>query len=116
MDHSQAPLLEALEDYRRRDRYGFTPPAHRQGRATDPSVLKTLGAASFKSDLLAASGLDDRRSSNKYLQRAEQLMADAVGADQAFYDAYPKDADPDTSKPYVMWAGTPYRHLMVPVN
>ena len=39
-----------------------------------------------------------------------------VGADAAFYDAYPKDADPDTSKPYVMWAGTPYRHLMVPVK
>ena len=85
MDHSRAPLLEALEDYRRRDRYGFTPPAHRQGRATDPSVLKTLGIASFESDVLASSGLDDRRSSNKYLQRAEKLMADAVGADQAFF-------------------------------
>jgi hypothetical protein len=39
-----------------------------------------------------------------------------AGADDAFYNAYPKDADPDTSKPYVMWAGTPYRHLMVPVK
>ena len=39
-----------------------------------------------------------------------------AGADAAFYDAYPKDADPDTSRPYVMWAGTPYRHLMVPVK
>ncbi len=29
---------------------------------------------------------------------------------------YPADAVPDTSKPYVMWAGTPYRHLMVPVQ
>ncbi len=39
-----------------------------------------------------------------------------VGADAAFYDAYPKDADPDTSRPYVMWAFTPYQHLMVPVK
>lgn len=39
-----------------------------------------------------------------------------AGADAAFYDAYPKQADPDTSKPYVMWAGTPYQHLMVPVK
>ncbi len=39
-----------------------------------------------------------------------------VGADGAFYDAYPKQADPDTSRPYVMWAGTPYQHLMVPVK
>jgi hypothetical protein len=39
-----------------------------------------------------------------------------AGADAAFYDAYPKNADPDTSAPYVMWAGTPYQHLMVPVK
>ena len=29
---------------------------------------------------------------------------------------YPAEADPDTSMPYVMWAGTPYAHLMVPVE
>ena len=29
---------------------------------------------------------------------------------------YPADAKPDTSKPYVMWPGTPYQHLMVPVE
>lgn len=39
-----------------------------------------------------------------------------VGADQGFYDAYPKNADPDPSGPYVTWAVTPYRHLMVAVK
>ena len=39
-----------------------------------------------------------------------------VGADQAFYDMYPKSADPDTAMPYVMWPGTPYQHLMIPVK
>lgn len=39
-----------------------------------------------------------------------------AGADQAFLDQYPKGASPDTSVPYVMWAGTPYAHLMVPVK
>ena len=29
---------------------------------------------------------------------------------------YPTDAKPDTSRPYVMWSGTPYQHLMVPVE
>lgn len=29
---------------------------------------------------------------------------------------YPTDANPDTSKPYVMWPGTPYAHLMVPIQ
>src|SRR5258708_39657513 len=39
-----------------------------------------------------------------------------VGADAPFYDAYPKSADPDTSTPSAMWAGTPYQHLMPPVT
>lgn len=39
-----------------------------------------------------------------------------VGADASFYAQYPKLADPDTGAPYVMWAGTPYQHLMVPVK
>ncbi|MFN4144129.1 hypothetical protein [Aestuariivirga sp.] len=29
---------------------------------------------------------------------------------------YPDKADPDTSQPYVMWPGTPYAHLMIPVK
>ncbi len=39
-----------------------------------------------------------------------------VGADPGFYDMYPKNADPDTSAPYVMWSGTPYQHLMIPIK
>ena len=29
---------------------------------------------------------------------------------------YPSGRNPDTTKPYVMWAGTEYAHLMVPVR
>lgn len=29
---------------------------------------------------------------------------------------YPTDASPDTAKPYVMWHGTPYAHLMIPIK
>ena len=29
---------------------------------------------------------------------------------------YPTSADPDTTMPYVMWADTPYAHLMVPIK
>ena len=30
--------------------------------------------------------------------------------------AYPGGDKPDTSKPYVMFAGTPYAHIMMPVK
>jgi lysine decarboxylase len=85
MDQSAAPLLDALVDYRKCDRYGYTPPGHRQGRGTDDRVLTVLGREPFHDDLLASGGLDDRRTSNKYLKKAEDLMAEAVGADVAFF-------------------------------
>ncbi|SOX52659.1 ornithine decarboxylase [Mycobacterium ahvazicum] len=85
MDQSQAPLLDALADYHRKDRYGFTPPGHRQGAGTDERVLAVLGKEPFRADILATGGLDDRKASGKYLARAEELMADAVGADTAFF-------------------------------
>ncbi|OBK26663.1 aminotransferase class I/II-fold pyridoxal phosphate-dependent enzyme [Mycobacterium asiaticum] len=85
MDQSQAPLLDALRDYHDSDRYGFTPPGHRQGAGADPRVLAVLGREPFRNDVLASNGLDDRKSRGKFLARAEDLMADAVGADTAFF-------------------------------
>jgi arginine/lysine/ornithine decarboxylase len=85
MDQSRAPLVEALADYHATNRYGFTPPGHRQGRGVDPRVLDVLGAEPFRADVLASGGLDDRRTSGGYLSTAEDLMADAVGADVAWF-------------------------------
>ncbi len=39
-----------------------------------------------------------------------------VVGSQAALNGYPDAAEPDTSVPYVMWAGTPYAHLMIPVE
>src|ERR1700739_1604308 len=85
MDQSQAPLLDALVDYHRSNRYGFSPPGHRQGAGVDDRVLAVLGKDPFRNDLLATNGLDDRMARGKYLARAEDLMADAVGAEAAFF-------------------------------
>jgi arginine decarboxylase len=85
MDQSRAPLLEALAEYHQLGRYGFTPPGHRQGRGLDPRVRDVMGVEPFKDDVLASAGLDDRSSSSGYLMHAEELMADAVGAEHAFF-------------------------------
>src|SRR5215207_1557446 len=85
LDQNEAPILDALAEYHRLDRYGFTPPAHRQGRGTDARTLEILGAETFRNDVLSTAGLDDRKASNGYLQKAENLMAEAVGADKAFF-------------------------------
>jgi hypothetical protein len=49
-----------------------------------------------------------------WIRTGPHLMV--VGADAAFYEQYPRSADPDTGAPYVMWAGTPYQHLMAPIR
>jgi hypothetical protein len=51
---------------------------------------------------------------NHWIKTGPHVMI--VGADAGFYDMYPKNADPDTSIPYVMWGGTPYQHLMIPIK
>ncbi|TZF80698.1 hypothetical protein, partial [Cognatilysobacter lacus] len=51
---------------------------------------------------------------NHWVKTGPHVMI--VGADDAFYAPYPRGASPDTSVPYVMWAGTPYQHLMIPVR
>jgi hypothetical protein len=51
---------------------------------------------------------------NHWVKTGPHVMV--VGADDSFYAMYPKSADPDTTVPYVMWPGTPYRHLMIPIK
>ena len=51
---------------------------------------------------------------NHWVETGPHVMV--VGADAAFYDMCPKAADPDTAAPYVMWPGTLYQHLMIPVK
>ena len=49
---------------------------------------------------------------NDWVSTGPHLMI--VGSKEILV-GHPSGAKPDTSKPYVMWAGTPYAHLMVPV-
>jgi arginine/lysine/ornithine decarboxylase len=85
VDHSRAPVLEALQEFRRRGDTVFGPPAHKQGRGADPRVIDIVGAGVFASDVLSLNGLDDRRQSQGVVEQAQELMADAVGADHAFF-------------------------------
>lgn len=85
MDHSRAPVLEALAEYRDRGDVTYGPPGHKQGRGVDPRVLDLMGIGVFASDVLMLNGLDDRRESQGVLDQAQELMAAAVGADHAFF-------------------------------
>lgn len=50
---------------------------------------------------------------NNWVKTGPHVM---IVGDKAMLANYPASAKPDTSRPYVMWSGTPYEHLMVPVK
>ncbi|GHA96093.1 hypothetical protein GCM10010346_18480 [Streptomyces chryseus] len=85
MDHSHDPCSTRWPRTTLRSRLLSPRPATRQGRGTDPRVRAVLGDAVFRSDVLATSGLDDRTSSRGVLAKAQELMADAVGAEHTFF-------------------------------
>ena len=50
---------------------------------------------------------------NHWIKTGPHVM---IVGDPDMLKAYPTSPDPDTSQAYVMWAGTPYAHLMAPVR
>ena len=50
---------------------------------------------------------------NHWISTGPHLMV--VGA-PSLLATYPAGASPNTAQPYVMWPGTPYAHLMIPVR
>jgi hypothetical protein len=51
---------------------------------------------------------------NQWISTGAHVMV--VGPVVKAMPGYPREATPDTSRPYVMWSGTPYEHLMIPVR
>jgi hypothetical protein len=51
---------------------------------------------------------------NHWVQTGSHVMI--VGPAVKAMPGYPRTADADPTKPYVMWAGSPYEHLMLPVK
>jgi hypothetical protein len=56
----------------------------------------------------------EKKADNHWIETGSHVMI--VGAAAKGMAGYPRSADPDPTKPYVMWPGTPYEHLMIPVK
>lgn len=51
---------------------------------------------------------------NHWIETGSHVMI--VGPTVKTMVGYSRAADPDPTKPYVMWPGSPYEHLMLPVR
>ena len=56
----------------------------------------------------------EAKAGNNWVKTGPHVMI--VGSGAKMLAGYPRDANPDPSKPYVMWPGTPYEHLMLPMK
>ncbi|MFD5827708.1 aminotransferase class I/II-fold pyridoxal phosphate-dependent enzyme [Lentzea sp. NPDC060358] len=111
MDQSRAPVLEALQAFREHGYTPFTPPGHRQGRGVDPRVLDVLGEAVFAADVIPVNGLDDRLNRHGVIEHAQQLMAEAVDAEQAFFSTCGSSL---SVKSAMLSVAGPHEKLIVP--
>jgi hypothetical protein len=56
----------------------------------------------------------EKTTDNHWIETGSHVMI--VGAAAKGMQGYWRAADPDPTKPYVMWSDTPYEHLMIPVK
>jgi hypothetical protein len=82
------------------------PPA---GKVGFMYMLRGDGGASNTDPYAMAATAD-----NNWVRTGSHVMI--VGSGAKMLDGYPRDAKPDPAAPYVMWPGTPYEHVMLPVE
>jgi arginine/lysine/ornithine decarboxylase len=79
LDQRCAPLVDAVERYRRRATVSFHCPAHRGGQAADTSLHDLIGERVLSADIWLNPG-----DHHRVLRQAEDLAAQLWGADRAF--------------------------------
>jgi arginine decarboxylase len=82
---TRAPLLEALTDYLEDGVVRFHMPGHKGGRNLDPQVARLVGEQAFALDITGVEGMDDLHQPQGVLARAQELLAEAFGADYSYF-------------------------------
>lgn len=85
LDHTQAPLLNGLRAYRAHDMAPFSTPGHKLGVGADAELVEMLGAEVFRCDIPLGGGVSDTHFHGAPLRLAEELAADAWGAERTFF-------------------------------
>lgn len=79
------PLLDGLREYKARNFAPFSTPGHKLGVGADPELVELLGMEVFRSDIPLGGGVSDTHFHGAPLRKAEQLAAEAWGAERSFF-------------------------------
>ena len=84
LDQRRTPFLDALKKYAAEDVVPFDVPGHHMGNI-DNKATKLFGKKLFRYDVNAPIGTDNLAKPHGPLLQAERLLAEATGADEAFF-------------------------------
>ena len=81
---ASAPLYEAIEKFRKKRIVPFDVPGHKRGRG-NPELVDLLGERCVGIDVNSMKPLDNLCHPVSVIKEAEELTADAFGAEHAFF-------------------------------
>ncbi|MCR8633547.1 aminotransferase class I/II-fold pyridoxal phosphate-dependent enzyme [Paenibacillus radicis (ex Xue et al. 2023)] len=85
VDHQRTPLFSALKEHAARNPVQFHIPGHKKGVGMDPEYRHFIGDNALSIDLINIAPLDDLHQPTGVIEEAQQLAADAFGADYTFF-------------------------------
>ncbi|QYR24199.1 aminotransferase class I/II-fold pyridoxal phosphate-dependent enzyme [Paenibacillus sp. sptzw28] len=84
-NHTRTPLFSALRSHAAQDPVQFHIPGHKKGLGSDPEFRNFIGDNALSIDLINIAPLDDLHQPTGVIEEAQQLAADAFGADYTFF-------------------------------
>ncbi|MGM7701011.1 aminotransferase class I/II-fold pyridoxal phosphate-dependent enzyme [Pseudalkalibacillus sp. Hm43] len=85
MSQNETPLFTGLLNHAKRDPIQFHIPGHKKGRGMDPEFRDFIGENALSIDLINIGPLDDLHHPHGMIKEAQQLAAEAFGADHTFF-------------------------------
>jgi len=85
MDHHRTPLFTALKNHARKNPLQFHIPGHKKGAGMENEFRSFIGENALSIDLINIAPLDDLHRPAGIIKEAQELAADAFGADYTFF-------------------------------
>lgn len=85
MSQLETPLFDALLKHSNRHPIQFHIPGHKKGQGVDPAFREFVGDNILSIDLINIAPLDDLHSPKGAIKKAQELAAEAFGADHTYF-------------------------------
>jgi len=82
---SNTPLFTALVEHAQKEPVQFHIPGHKKGNGMDPAFREFIGENALSIDLINIAPLDDLHQPKGIIKQAQDLAAEAFGADHTFF-------------------------------